>query len=103
MKGIRCKGIGNRIGIGGKQHALAFKKALLRTLPQVETQERVEAVAQELLHSTVSPQNQQFLPFKKALLYARSLKLKREKRWRQRRKSGARPVNIPSRQDATYR
>ena len=45
---------------------------------------------------------QEFLPFKKALLYARSLKLKGQKDWRAWCKSGARPANIPSHPDLTY-
>ena len=52
---------------------------------------------------TVAPNNQQLLPFKKALVYARSLNLKSEKAWRAWRKSGARPANIPSTPDATYK
>ena len=44
-----------------------------------------------------------FLPFKKALLYARSLKLKSEKDWKAWRKSGARPANIPSNPHSTYK
>ena len=40
--------------------------------------------------------DQQFLPFKKALLCARSLKLKGAKEWEQWCKSGARPANVPS-------
>ena len=39
--------------------------------------------------------DQQFLPFKKALLYARTLKLKNHKEWQAWTKSGARPANIP--------
>ena len=52
---------------------------------------------------TVAPQDQQFLPFKRALLYARSLKLKSEKGWKGWSKSGARPANIPSTPAATYK
>ena len=40
-----------------------------------------------------------FLPFKKALLCARSLKLKTHKEWGVWCKSGARPANIPSNPD----
>ena len=42
-----------------------------------------------------------FLPFKKALLYARSLKGLKE--WLVWRKSGTRPVNMPSNPDQTYK
>ena len=44
-----------------------------------------------------------FLPFKKALLYARSLKLKTLKEWEAWRMTGARPANIPSTPQAVYR
>jgi hypothetical protein len=44
-----------------------------------------------------------FLPFEKALLYARSLKLKNTKAWRAWRMSGARPANIPSTPNAVYK
>ena len=43
-----------------------------------------------------------FLPFEKALLYARSLKLKTQKEWQAWRMTGARPANIPSRPDLVY-
>ena len=43
------------------------------------------------------------MPFEKALLYARSLKLKNEKDWKVWRKSGARPVDIPSSPDKHYK
>ena len=45
----------------------------------------------------------EFLPFKQALLYAHSLKLKGEKAWRVWSKSGARPANIPSAPDQVYK
>jgi hypothetical protein len=51
----------------------------------------------------VAPKDQQFLPFKKALVYARSLKLKNLKEWEQWCKSGARPVNMPSDPRQTYK
>ena len=51
----------------------------------------------------VAPKDQQFLPFKKAVLYARSLKLKSEKEWREWCKSDARPQNIASTPDRTYK
>jgi hypothetical protein len=44
-----------------------------------------------------------FLPFKKALLRARSLKLKSEKEWKVWRKTSARPANIPSNPQRTYK
>ena len=44
-----------------------------------------------------------FLPFKHALLYARSLKLRGQTGWREWRKIGARPANIPSSPDAIYK
>jgi hypothetical protein len=44
-----------------------------------------------------------FLPFKKALLYARSLMLKSQKQWDAWRMTGARPANIPSRPDLVYK
>ena len=51
----------------------------------------------------VAPKDHQFLPFKKALLYARSLKLKCRAEWVAWSKSGARPANVPSRPDVTYK
>ena len=53
--------------------------------------------------SAVAPKGQQFLPFKKALLYARSLKLKGSTEWWAWRKSGARPANIPTNPHTTYK
>ena len=50
----------------------------------------------------VANKNQQFLPFEKALLYARSLKLEGVNEWEAWRKSSLRPANIPSRPDRTY-
>ena len=44
-----------------------------------------------------------FLPFKKALVYARSLKLKSQKGWRGWAKTGVRPANMPSNPDITYK
>ena len=44
-----------------------------------------------------------FLPFKKALLYARSLKVFTQKEWELWSKSSARPANIPSRPDQSYK
>ena len=46
---------------------------------------------------------QQFLPFKKALVYVRSLKLQTHEEWAAWRKSDARPPNIPSNPNATYK
>ena len=51
---------------------------------------------------TVAHKDQKFLPFKHALLYARSLKLASSTAWRVWRKSDARPANIPSRPDPVY-
>ena len=51
----------------------------------------------------VAPKDHQFLPFNKALLYARSLKLKTVKRWEAWRMTGARPVNIPSNPHTFYK
>ena len=46
---------------------------------------------------------QQFLPFKEALLHARSLELTGQKEWEAWCKSGARPANIPASPDKTYK
>ena len=52
---------------------------------------------------TVASNDKQFLPFKKALLHASSLKLKSQKDWRALAKSGgARPVNMPASPHRTY-
>ena len=51
----------------------------------------------------VARKDQQFLPFTKALLYARFLKLKGKNEWNAWCKGGTRPVNIPSRPEATYK
>ena len=48
-------------------------------------------------------QRLEFMPFKKALVYARCLKLKSVKEWAAWRKSGARPDNVPSNPHKTYR
>ena len=45
----------------------------------------------------------EFLPFDKALLYVRALKLKSQAHWQQWRKSGARPSNIPGNPDKIYK
>ena len=47
--------------------------------------------------------DQQFLPLKEALLYARALKLKGVKEWDAWSKSSARPVNMPSTPHAVYK
>ena len=52
---------------------------------------------------TVASKDQQFLPFKKALLYARCLKLGSQKQWSAWSKSGARPANMPSAPQNTYK
>ena len=46
---------------------------------------------------------QTFLPFKKALLYARTLKLRSHTEWKDWAKTGARPANMPSHPDRTYK
>ena len=45
---------------------------------------------------TMQTVSQRLLPFKKALLYARSLDLKGKVQWEEWSQSGARPENIPS-------
>ena len=51
----------------------------------------------------VANKDQQFLTFKDALLYVRSLRLKTQHEWAQWCKSGARPVEIPSMPNRVYR
>ena len=51
----------------------------------------------------VEPYKPAFLPFMKALLYARSLKLKSQKQWEAWSKTSARTANIPSTLDAVYK
>ena len=51
---------------------------------------------------TVAPKDQQFLPFKKALFYARSLNLKSKDDWKAWCKSGERPANIPCCPEKVY-
>ena len=51
----------------------------------------------------VAPKDQQFLPFKTALLHARSLDLKGRAEWRRWCKNGERAANIPSHPEATYK
>ena len=50
----------------------------------------------------VAPQDQQFLAFTKALVYARSLKLNTQKEWRAWCKRGKRQANIPAAPDQFY-
>ena len=50
----------------------------------------------------VAPKDRQFLTFKKALLSARTLKLKGFHEWKDWAKTGARPANMPSRPDEIY-
>ena len=50
----------------------------------------------------VAPKDKQLLQFKKALLYARTLKLNGFKEWRDWAKTGARPANMPSHPHTTY-
>ena len=52
---------------------------------------------------TVAPQDKQFLPFKEALQYARSLKLKGVDEWQDWAKSGVRPANMPSTPHKIYK
>ena len=52
--------------------------------------------------NAVGGKRQEFLPFMKALLYARSLKLKGTKEWEAWAKSGARLANVPSHPNTTY-
>ena len=46
--------------------------------------------------------DQHFLPFKKALVYTRSLKLMNFKEWREWCKSGKRPINMPFCPESIY-
>ena len=48
-------------------------------------------------------EDQKFLPFKEALLHARSLNLKTQKQWQAWSKSAKRPANMPSIPDSTYK
>ena len=52
---------------------------------------------------TVASKDKQFRPFKEALVYARSLKLKGEKEWTEWCKSEARPDNVPSNPNEFYK
>ena len=52
---------------------------------------------------TVAHKDKQFLPFKEALLRARSLKLTSNTEWREWCKTSARPANIPSRPDRVFK
>ena len=121
-------GTGNLVG--GKLAFLPFKKALLyaRTLKMKSVNEWKDwaktGVRPANIPSTphkiykldgwhgyghwlgtgaVALQDKQFLPFKKALLYARSLKLKGKKEWEAWRKSNVRPDNVPSNPNTTYK
>ena len=47
--------------------------------------------------------NHEFLPFKKALLYARSLTLKSQTEWKEWRMTSAPPANIPSNPHTVYK
>ena len=51
----------------------------------------------------LATQTMQFLPFDEALLVARALRLVSSAEWHTWCKSGARPANVPSNPDATYR
>ena len=50
-----------------------------------------------------APKDRQFLPFKKALAYAHTLKLKNAKEWEDWAKTGVRPANVPSNPHKTYK
>ena len=52
---------------------------------------------------TVAPKDKQFLPFKQALLHARSLKLKANTEWKAWCKGGERPANVPSHPEQFYK
>ena len=52
---------------------------------------------------TVAPKDHQFMPFKKALVYVRSLKLKAKSEWEAWCKSGVWEANIPSHPQQTYK
>ena len=54
------------------------------------------------LTGKVGVKHHQFLPFKKALVYARSLKLKSQKQWKTWCKSSERPANMPSNPHTAY-
>ena len=126
-------GTGNQVGggTGPKHHQfLPFKKALLyaRSL-NLKSKEQWEAWRMTgarpanipsaphkvykhdgwqgwghwLGTGNVAPQDHQFLLFKKALLYARSLKLMTKTEWHAWSKTGARPANMPSAPDRTYK
>ena len=121
-------GTGNLVG--GKLAFLPFKKALLyaRTLKmkrvkewrdwaktgvrpanvpssphEVYTHDGWQGYGHWLGTGAVAHQDKQFMPFDKALLYARSLKLESAKDWQVWCKSGARPVNMPSAPQRTYK
>ena len=116
--------------VGGKLAFLPFKKALLyaRTLKMKSVQEwrdwartcgrpasmpshpdtiykhnGWQGFGHWLGTGNVAPHDKQFLPFKKALLYARTLKLKGVKEWRDWAKTGDRPANMPATPDKTYK
>ena len=121
-------GTGNLVG--GKQEFLPFKKALLyaRSLKlkgKREWQDWSTSTFREanmpshpnevyahdgwlgwghwLDTGNVATKDHKFLPFKKALLYARSLKLKGVKEWKAWRTSGERPADIPSHPETIYK
>jgi hypothetical protein len=121
-------GTGNIVG-GKRQEFLPFKKALLyaralklKTVKEWETW-RITGSRPANIPSTpqvvykhdgwqgyghwlgtgnVATKDQRFLPFKKALVYARSLKLEGKEDWKAWCKSGARPNNVPSNPQQTY-
>ena len=122
-------GTGN-VGVRKDQQFLPFKKALLyaRTLKMKDVQEWKDwaktGVRSANMPSTpdkiykhdgwqgcghwlgtgnAAPKDKQFLPFKKALMYARALKLKGLKEWKDWAKTSDRPVNMPFNPDRTYK
>ena len=122
-------GTGNLVG-GRKLAFLPFKKALLfarslkltcntewlawcnsgkrpanipATPEQVYKHNGWQGYGHWLGTGNVAPRDKQLLPFKKALVYARTLKLKGCKEWEAWCKSGARPKNVPSNPQQTYK
>ena len=122
-------GTGN-VGVQKDQQFLPFKKALLQAralklkaregwrewcksgaraanMPsnpdKIYTHDGWQGYGHWLGTGNVAAKDQKFLPFKKALLHARSLKLKSTAEWRAWCKSGVREANVPSHPDTTYK
>ena len=70
---------------------------------RVYTHEGWQGYGHWLGTGTVAPKEQKFLAFKKALLHARSPKLKSVNEWQAWSKTGARPANISSFPSTTYK